>query len=352
MCLAQRSGADRFPSTGSLSPARTSPFICFADVFNAIVVLAIGLYNKKSIWAIARYQQNMMGNIRAGVEDNLLEGIPSAGLIIFTLVPLPVSIKLFAYDGIPLTQFLGSLFFAAYVVDILCKISAFCYSEAGDPELTLPGQKKIDWILSWIPGIAYCLMYALQLTLWVWMSTIITKHMGASIDHTHKGLDTSGFSAFFGSIFSIIEHGVGNILAAIANLMLVLVFVALPVFAGTLLIMAIDWGLVLLGRHVQAKRLNQVSETELVQEAVPTVQSAADEEAPREQQSVNAVKAVERTPPKGDRFLRNVDGDLEVRRALLISFAIWNLVYGALFYRYVYDPTGTYRPLWLDVFGA
>ena len=350
--MSQRSGADRFPSTGSLSPARTSPFICFADFFNAIVLLVIGIYNKKSVWAIARYQQNVMGNTRAGMETNLLEGIPSAGLIIFALVPLPVSIKLFAYEGIPLTQFLGSLFFAAYIIDILFKILAFCYSEAGDPELALPEQKKIERILDWVPFLTYFLMYALQLGLWIWMSTVITKHMGASIDHTHKGIDRSGFSAFFGSIFSIIEHGVGNILAAVANLLLVLVFVALPVFAGTLLIMAIDWSLVLLGRDVQAKRLEQVAETELVQEAPPASQETSDEEAPQEPQSNNAAKAPEQTPPKGKRFLHKIDGGLETRRALLISFAIWNLVYGALFYRYVYDPTGTYRPLWLDVFGA
>ena len=294
----------------------------------------------------------MMGNILAGAEDNLLEGIPSAGLIIFTLVPLPVAIKLFAYEGIPLTQFLGSLFFAAYITDISFKILAFCYSEAGDPELVLPGQKKITGILEWVPVIAYCLMCALQLALWIWMSTVITKHMGASLDHTHKGLDRSSFSAFFGSIFSIIEHGVGSILAAVVNLMLVLVFVGLPVFAGTLLIMAIDWSLVLLGRNVQTKRVEQAAEMELVPEAPPAPQIASDEEALQETRNTNAAKPSEPMPPTGNRFLRKIDGKLEARQALLISFALWNLVYGALFFRYVYNPTGTYRPLWLDVFGA
>ena len=144
-----------------------------------------------------------------------------------------------------------------------------------------------------------------------------TRPLDLDVDghnQAHGRLDTSGFSAFFGSIFAIIKHGVGNIFAIVANLVLVLVFVALPVCAGTLLIMAIDWSLVLLGRHDRTKRLEQIAETELVQEvAPPPPPNAADEEAPLETQSVNAAKAVKGMPPKGDCFLRNVDGDLEVR---------------------------------------
>ncbi|MCJ1224038.1 hypothetical protein MMC12_000681 [Toensbergia leucococca] len=164
--MLQRSPADNFPSEETLSPARTSVFICLADIIIATIWLARGLRAGQGFRESARVYRSEMGiysdfNI-------LMKGTPAVGLIVFVLVPVPQALKLFGSRGIPGTQACMVIFLLAYLVSIF--ISTIGVPHNDKSTRSKPREKfdeKTRQALVTFSDIIYVAAYLAQFGIWI-----------------------------------------------------------------------------------------------------------------------------------------------------------------------------------------
>ncbi len=69
----QRSAADHFPSSDSLSPARSSPFICLADMVVAILWLVAGRKARLGVRSSLAWGRREMGLLRERGDRELIQ---------------------------------------------------------------------------------------------------------------------------------------------------------------------------------------------------------------------------------------------------------------------------------------
>ncbi len=87
--MAQRSGADRFLSSDSLSPARTSPFVCLADIVLVFLWLIKGASLGMDTTDTLRWYRKRIGLLRGAADRELIQGIPVVTMSLSVLGPLP-----------------------------------------------------------------------------------------------------------------------------------------------------------------------------------------------------------------------------------------------------------------------
>ena len=82
--MTQRSGADR---RDVLSPARSSPLVCLADVVVVVLWLAHGMRQGLGVKASMYWYRKEMGLLREKSDRRLIEGIPAVTIFFFILGP-------------------------------------------------------------------------------------------------------------------------------------------------------------------------------------------------------------------------------------------------------------------------
>lgn len=168
----QRSGADHFANQ-HLSPARTSPFICLADILVTIIWLVYGVCHEKiSIKASAKM---LFKDFDFSEEEDTL-GVGNRWswsivlVLLFAVGVLVEAIKLFAFAATGtapwLQTFAAAMFFAAYVVRISVNtISRLCTDETTTTKL---GETKADRkMLFNIADLLYNIAYSAQFRFWI-----------------------------------------------------------------------------------------------------------------------------------------------------------------------------------------
>lgn len=167
--MLQRSGADNFPSSETLSPARTSVFICLADILVVLLWMCRGLAAKQGFRETARLYMCDMG-IFSG-ENMLLKGTPAVGLILFVLVPVPQALKLVGSRGIPGTQTWMVIFLMAYLVSIVINVFGVPHNEKATgmkPRAILSRTERQRLVT--LSDTIYSLAYLAQLGVWIWIA--------------------------------------------------------------------------------------------------------------------------------------------------------------------------------------
>ncbi|MCJ1434729.1 hypothetical protein MMC27_004099 [Xylographa pallens] len=214
--MLQRSASAPFPAHTPFSPTRSSPVICLADVLVFLLWLICGLRVgagiRASIW-MYRKEIDIYD-----VDDNvLLRGTPAAGLILFVLVPLPQVLKVFGMQGVPVTQFLATMFLLAYVVGVVaCTLGV---PREGDGVMTIKLDKDARHTLVLTSRWTYYAAFLVQVVLWlviavvVFTPSLLTKVTAEASSQVHtvsQILYVGLITAFFGGGFFLLQYkGVG-----------------------------------------------------------------------------------------------------------------------------------------------
>lgn len=166
--MTQRSGADRFPSSDALSPVRTSPFICGAD----IIVASIWLFNGKRIGlgfgSALHWSRQEMGLIRGSADRELVQGIPVVTISLFVLGPLPQAIKMFGMTGLPWTKLWAVILFVAWVIEVILRFCAGISSEKEGASL-VRRKMMAKTTLRRVSKMTYQVAFMAQIAVWLWI---------------------------------------------------------------------------------------------------------------------------------------------------------------------------------------
>lgn len=167
----QRSGADHFANV-HLSPARTSPFICLADILATMIWLGYGvLYKRMGFKASAKMLFKDFGFSEE--EDALVRGRRWAlniVLVILFLIGLAEAIKLFAFGATGTAPWLqmvaAAMFVSAYIARVsINTLSRLCTHEETIRELeaSRPDRRR----LFEVADVLYDLAYSAQFHFWI-----------------------------------------------------------------------------------------------------------------------------------------------------------------------------------------
>ncbi|THV97187.1 hypothetical protein D6D27_02257 [Aureobasidium pullulans] len=168
----QRSGADHFANQ-HLSPARTSPFICLADILVTIIWLVYGVcYKKMSIKASAKM---LFKDFDFSEEEDTL-GVGNRWswsiifVVLFAVGVLLEAIKLFTFAATGtapwLQTFAAAMFFAAYVVRISVNTISWLCTDSKTIE-NLKATKADRKMLFNIADLLYNIAYSAQFRFWI-----------------------------------------------------------------------------------------------------------------------------------------------------------------------------------------
>lgn len=119
--MTQRSGADYFPSSDSLSPARSSLFVCIADMLVAVLWLFRRVKRGLGVKGSLFWYRKEMGLLRKKSDRQLIQGTPAVTVCFFLLEPLPQAIKIFGSSGLRWTKVWAVIFFVAWFVEVITR---------------------------------------------------------------------------------------------------------------------------------------------------------------------------------------------------------------------------------------
>ena len=122
--MTQRSGADRFPSNDTLSPARTSPIVCLADMVVGGLWLIQGVRRGLSAGASLHWYRREMGLMRESSDRRFIQGVPAVTTIVFLLGPLPQAIKFLGSGGLPGSKSWVTMYLVAWLTEAISRFLA------------------------------------------------------------------------------------------------------------------------------------------------------------------------------------------------------------------------------------
>jgi len=164
--IQQRSGADEFPCSGSMSLARASPLICAADVLIAFVTLIYGLYRRMGFQrSCVLYVRNMRQHIPGDIPF-----LEMPRLVVEAAMMVPAifgAVTIFAANGIDVRVLVWtSMFSAAPVVSGIARLAAESETARADVQRFVADGQIGDWLLQ-LADVIWCAAYICQFTLWV-----------------------------------------------------------------------------------------------------------------------------------------------------------------------------------------
>jgi hypothetical protein len=122
--MTQPSGFDWHLVFTALSPARSSPIMCIADIVVMIVWICAGLRHRMGIrrsLGLAAYYTTV-DPVPFSTKARLKSGNRVFGVLFFLLVPLPQFVKLCGMKGIPITQTIGAIYMTVYLLSALVSL--------------------------------------------------------------------------------------------------------------------------------------------------------------------------------------------------------------------------------------
>lgn len=168
--MLQASRADNFPSEFGISPARSSPIICAADLLTTLLWLLYGLYSGLGLRGSMRRMRIDLGLVRESEEHRLSNGMPTYGLVLFGVAVLPQAIRVFAANGLHWTMAWIALYFTAYLVSVT---ATFVGTQRKHRDRLLENhdsesERGVRIHLTYLTDGAYLAAYAVQVILWIW----------------------------------------------------------------------------------------------------------------------------------------------------------------------------------------
>ncbi|CAD0085743.1 unnamed protein product [Aureobasidium mustum] len=166
----QRSGADHFANV-HLSPARTSPFICLADILTTVLWLGYGVLFKRIGFKVSA--KMLFKDFGFSEEEDTLvkgKGWPwnIVLMIVFLAGPMLEAIKLFAFGATGtapwLQTFAAAMFVTAYIVRVSVNtLSRRCEDENAIQELANSRPERLFKTADFL----YDLAYSAQFHFWI-----------------------------------------------------------------------------------------------------------------------------------------------------------------------------------------
>lgn len=314
--MTQKSTVDRdFPST-ILFPMRSSPLVCAADALEVLLLLLWYIYSGMSAPYAARLvvQQTTWRSPQNGplpgpvavahtdaeqtaASSTLASQHPRAHTILFVLGVLPQAVKLFGMRGIPWTHVWGGLFLSSYLV--LAGVGALARCAEGDIDMSSAAALDETIVLRLKLGMVAAVA---QVGVWLWGLLSLTR--GSTAFH---------MLLFFQPLEFLLFFFVGYIIKALPCPMVVISFPG--------------------GMYLVCRGLI------FIFELGDTIQMAVSFLFICTAFTTGLIIYIRFVYPT------------HFRAILSILFGIANLVLSILYYRFLYDPTGTIKPNWAEKLG-
>lgn len=333
-----------------MSPARTSPFVCLADIVVTLVWMGHGLRNGIGWYGSARRLTKDFGY--SDQEDRILFSKP--GTVIFLLLLTTgtclQAIKVFIWGGVgrlPWIQTLAAAaFFTAYILRVITNTLSRLYSaekvgETADRYINEAPKHRVKMFQ--FADVLFCSAYAVQFRLWITIFRDLKCPPAVAVTMIALAMGGSWkFPTIFHGFWSLKTwNGPEKKSLALVLFILVLVIpaehvsdtVATPLTAFGVVVLQV--GLVSLLGWIRDKiRLKHRKPTGT---GVPT-------------DSTNASAESSEVDPKAlkERWNPVVRADKPWRQKVTLAFGLSNLVFTILYYTVVYDPAGTKKPASTD----
>lgn len=335
IAMTSNSTADDFLPRSKLSWARSSPLVALADFLVVLTWTVTGWLQGIAFWPAISLANDLL---EMPVEDveNLNYGVLSTNFVLLLLGPVPQAIKLIGIRGVPLSQALGSMYIAAYLVSALVVICTLPRSgrmaNTRQCQLDSDVVDQLRMISRWIVGTAIFL----QVGLWIGVCTVFRSHFMDPVEPlvvSMYGLGVPGGILISGNGYGSYPFYTGLLFVlAVAGLVVQVKrhednIEAMPAYAAYLYLGGIiESTYVLAGAFSWCMFLLCILDIAL---------SSLVERV----RKVRSKKSEKRRP------------FYEFLNFAPVAFAIANLTIGLVYYRYLYDSSGTSTPAWTHMLG-
>lgn len=396
--MTQRSGADRLDV---LSPARSSPLVCLADVIVVVLWLAHGTRHGLGVKGSMYWYRKEMGLLRVKSDRHLIEGIPAVTIFFFILGPLPQAIKAIGTVGLHWTKAWAALFLGAWCVEVIVRFSAGLFQPPME-ESAITGLESLAGFLRKVSLIFHQVAFVTQYSIWLWVIITLSQSemfrtilavpvagflmivyflfiftaglpsMLRDLEVFHSGIIYYCFFIVFEGLYmAVLIWSIQRVKDWIGIASEALAFVPGSVlFSGaiyvfslvcTALLIYFDDKLVQLGRNSQGPA-DAPASPEAVNRpgnGLPAnlALSRSNTEDFRHPIAYKIWRVAERSSKALAKrayllsFPWEDNSEDQNRRVLSITFALANLLFATLYYCILYDPTGTVKPSWTELLG-
>ena len=386
--MTQRSGADRFPSADALSPARSSPFVCLADVVVVALWLVHGMRQGLGVRGSMYWYRREMSLLREESDRQLIQGIPAITIFFFILGPLPQAIKALGAEGLYWTKAWAALLLGPWCVEVVVRFSSGLYKPT-NMDIDDAGLRSQASFLRKVSLMIHQVAFVTQYCIWLWTIIILSQSekfrmilavpigpflfilffnvmifIGAL---PFMFLDV-GFSRFgiYYLIPSIVFEGLlitmpiwamprikswcqsaSEPLAFVSGIVLFSGVIYVFSWVCTALLIYFDNTLVQLGRNSHNGAPPDFALPSFEAETRPD----DDPHASKLWQFAERCSSILATSATRFPFQPRDTREDQIRRALSIAFAVKNLLFATLYYCIKYDSTGTVKPSWTELLG-
>ena len=384
--MTQRSGADRLDV---LSPARSSPLVCLADVIVVVLWLVHGMRQDLGVKGSMYWYRKEMGLLREQSDRGLIQGIPAVSSFFFILGPLPQAIKAFGAVGLHWTKAWAALFLGAWCVEVVVRFSAGL-ARPTRVESAATGLESQASFLRKISLMVHQAAIVIQYCIWLWI--MITLPRSEKFQHILAlcVLLNIVCPTFFLIAIAFLPYVLGELGVFPSYVYTVAFWI---VFEGLWFMMFI-WYLQSLDKwvYITSEALAFLPGTVLFSIAIYvfsllctalliyvdlTLARSGPQEEPRYNYGPPTNRALSRSSREDFRhpianelwrfaercskalakkayllsFLWEDISEDQNRRVLSITFALANLLFATLYYCILYDSMGTVKPSWTELLG-
>ena len=166
--MTQRSGGDIYASAESLSPARSSPFVCMADMVVVILWIVKGRKLGIDVRSILRWQREELGLTRKSADQEGKQEVPVIPICLYVLGALPQGVKILGMSNVPWTKTWATILLVAWVFELI--VGSYAGIPSAAPESAFDERKAATrTLLVRISRVIYRLAFAVHVVTWVWI---------------------------------------------------------------------------------------------------------------------------------------------------------------------------------------
>ena len=401
--MTQRSGADRIPSSDVLSPARSSPFVCLADVIIVVLWLVHGRRRALGVKGSMYWYRKEMELLREKSDRQLIQGIPAVTIFFFILGPLPQAIKALGATGLYWTKVWAALFLVPWCVEVFVRFSSGL-PQSTTVDMADRGLRSEARFLRKVSLMVHQVAFVTQYCIWLWTVIILSQ------SETFRKILAFPVSIFLGFLyimffftaaipvvlrdslelpslcwypFLIVFEGLwvaifiwsiqrvrnwveiaSEALAFAPGIVLFSGVILIFSWVCTALLIYLDYALVQLGRssHDSALPGNALSSPEAGtrQDDDSSTNLTPSRSSTEDVTNANASKFWKFAEGCSNALAKRVcifafhsrdTSEDQIRRVLSIAFAVGNLFFATLYYGIKYDSKGTVKPSWTELLG-